>query len=692
LKHAGKYAQYPRLNPPQLGEGTVCAREKTPSDHLGDYTPHVNTPHVNTTPTQTPVQSQRASFVLARWRYLACLLSLLAGMLPAAPLLAAPSAQTAPDPLDEELAYCQELEPEAVRDELNRISQDIFAEGEAGLDLDAIVAREWQAQNMDAIIDQAVVDAVNQVRNGRDWTTRISSAWLPASAESLTQEVATLAFSSEAFHTAIDDLSEAVALAVADEFAALSVQSAAQTMLCLQAYIGGQYSQAFVAAFAEEIRAGASQADLAMADELDRGLLTILGQHRTALGGVGVIIAGQIAGRMVQRMGQDLARRVAGRIAGRVLGRVGAAAIPVLGWVVGIGMIVYDVAESWDGALPQIQAGLQSAEVKATIRDEIVAAVEPELRQAAPQVARDVSNELYAEWLNFQRQYQQVLGLAADNAQFQALLSDVSDVSHLAALVDVLLNVTGRTGFESALASGEFQRLLSLPPAAVEILRMTREIDATLAWANLAGGQLEQVVALEIYKHKTPQELNRETLQTLIGLGDRATVAKLVLLEPDDMVALLGVSSTNLSEVAARLSAPELGRLARYVDAMPPNQANQLILQVQQNPELMGRLQNEGLTTLLARTANLTGALAFLATPPAVTHFPGDVWTVLTAQVDPRLFVHKYGWLVTLAFTGSATLILAALAYSFTLWLMAPVLALVRVVRAPFRKRSGETG
>ncbi len=74
-------------------------------------------------------------------------------------------------------------------------------------------------------------------------------------------------------------------------------------------------------------------------------------------------------------------------------------------------MIVYDVLDSLDGALPQIQESLQSPDAKLLVRDEIVSSLEPELQRELPQIARDVANDLYAEWLDFKRQYRQVLAL-----------------------------------------------------------------------------------------------------------------------------------------------------------------------------------------------------------------------------------------------------------------------------------------
>src|SRR5215203_5854241 len=89
------------------------------------------------------------------------------------PAFAAPpallSAQSAPQPLIP--AGCEMVAPEALRDELNRVSQGIFASdsalssspGSSPLDIEGMVARQWLLVGMNASIDTAVEDAVIEV-------------------------------------------------------------------------------------------------------------------------------------------------------------------------------------------------------------------------------------------------------------------------------------------------------------------------------------------------------------------------------------------------------------------------------------------------------------------------------------------------------------------------------------------------
>src|SRR5690606_23712952 len=161
--------------------------------------------------------------------------------------------------------------------------------------------------------------------------------------------------------------------------------------LCLQAYVNERYSAAMVAAFTAGLQSEAAALDLGENAEVDTGILAVMDRHRSALGGVGVIIATQVAKRVVVKLGQTIAKRV--------VGKAGSTVIPAVGWAVGAGLIVYDVIESRDGALPQIEAGLRDAEVKETIRQEIADAVAAELALEMPLVARDIANDLYASWL-----------------------------------------------------------------------------------------------------------------------------------------------------------------------------------------------------------------------------------------------------------------------------------------------------
>ena len=81
---------------------------------------------------------------------------------------------------------------------------------------------------------------------------------------------------------------------------------------------------------------------------------------------------------------------MAGRIVGRVLGRLGSSLIPWVGWLIGAGLIAWDIWDGSKGALPQIEQSLQSEEVKAAIRAEISDSVSESLDAEMAAIADEV--------------------------------------------------------------------------------------------------------------------------------------------------------------------------------------------------------------------------------------------------------------------------------------------------------------
>ncbi|RIK32879.1 MAG: hypothetical protein DCC57_25580, partial [Chloroflexi bacterium] len=441
--------------------------------------------------------------------------------------------------------------------------------------------------------------------------------------------------------------------------ATLSAESASQTTLCLQSYIGARYSEAMVAAFTREIQAQTAALEFSVDEGSNRGVLAVIDRHKTALGGVGVIIAGQIAKRVVVKLGQTISKRVAGRIVGRVIGKAGSTIIPVAGWAIGAALIVYDLIESRDGALPQIQAGLKTPEVKAAVQAEIADSVETELRLEMPQLARDVANDLQA-----------------------------TDLGALATLIDTSLAAVGQEGLEAALAGGSLARALELPESASPILAATGSFDALLAWADLAGSRLDEVVRLEIYKHKTPETLTRDRLLALLAVDDAQAIARLVLLDEAALDRLLALSTPHVRTLAQTLSADDLGWLAGYLATLPQDQANQLVAQLLDDPGLMARLKDSRVQAQIAAGEEIATTLRFLDAPVTLPRFAEDWLRLATGDVSWALFRAKYGLAVSAAAVGVPLLIVLALLQTLLAWLFAPLRMLGRGLRAASRRPS----
>ncbi len=570
------------------------------------------------------------------------LLALLIAIITLATLPAASHAQDAPTstPTDgvlagEYLDECQQIDEMELRAELNRVAQTAIAQND--IDIAQIVSRQWILLDVDAAIDAEVDAAVDYVAAEENYWNRFLSGWNKGKAEEIAEQVANRAFGSEAFSAEIEELSTAVANEVANEIEIVAIQTASSSLLCLEEFIRAQYSSTMIDLFVDELNQEFATLELegATAD------VSLLEVHTRGLAGVGVIIGSQIAKRILRKLTQ----RIAGKIVGRVLGKAATTLVPVAGWVVGIALIGWDLWEGGKGALPQIQEALKGDDIKAEIRNEVVLAVEPELRRELPQAAADIANDVYADWRQFRDAYDRVLKLADENPIFRDVLSrvDASNVGNLAALIETTSRSLNEAELQAALESGDFERLLYLPDEAMTILDRTDSVTATVAWADLAGGQLDEVVEHEIYKLRDPLDLDRQQLTDLLDLGDDAAIGSLLLTEQSSVDALLALPRDALVALAPRLTPSQLGWLASYSGDLDITRRNVLVSRVLAQPELMATLADGNTKELLLESADLSAALGLLGAPATWQQGVGDALAVANGSVALPLAVAKYG-------------------------------------------------
>jgi hypothetical protein len=595
------------------------------------------------------------------------------------PIWASPEAQSDQTTLQQ----CNLVAEDALQDELNKVTQQVFAEALAKIDLNRIVETQWQKLAIDPVIDAAVDQAVVRVRNEKALWDKFLSGWSADKAQELTKAVASATFEAEGFRQKVDALSSGVASELSQQIAVLSAESVSAAFFCLQTFIADKYANVLVNEFENRVQNAAAKTDLSATGELDTSILTVIGQHKTALGGVGVIIAAQIAKRIVREIGEAIADRIAGQIVARVLGRVGTELIPLVGWLVGAGLIAYDVYASSDGALPEIQTTLKSPEVKTGIRQEIVNAIEPEFRREAPQIARNVANDLFSQWREVKRNIRQVLELADTNPQFKTILNGLEtpdDLARLVSLVGVALPALGSDGFNQAVGDGSLQKALLQPASSYAIIASTKSLDSARNWATLAGDLTDKVVELEIYKHKAPDQLSRPLLEQLVALNNRSAIEKLVLLDPPAIEALLTVSSANLVALASQLAPADLNAVAHYLPLLDQEQKNAFVTRLLSTPSLVTQLQAKEVQKAIASNQDLDAALGFLAAPHDALGICGDVLALLGGKVALRLFLYKYGTgqSMVIGLVGLLlVLIVLRLIWALIAWLVRPVTVLL---------------
>jgi len=602
-------------------------------------------------------------------------------MLPTTPLIAAPAnaQHLQPAPRSDALRDCSAVAEETLQDELNTVVQQIFAKQLATLDLDRIVARQWVTLEMDRTLGQAVDLAVARVQSETDLWNKFLSAWSPDLARDLTLAVATYTFDAPTFRAGMDALATAVSADIAGELTLAAADSASAALYCMQTFIDSNYSLALARAFEQRVQSATTSAQMLDPDAASPDILALIGEHRWALGGVGVIVAAQITRRIMTSVAQRISQRVAGRIVGRVLGRVGTTVVPLAGWIIGAGMIAYDLYDSRDGALPQIQASMKSAEIAAGIRSEVVASIRPELQTETPELARAVANDLFAEWRTVKRNIRQVLDLAAEDAAFADLLASLQSQEQLAKLVQLvglLLAGEGRVALDAAVADGSLRRVLELPDAAMTLVRDSGSLQVALDWSDAVGSRLTEVVALELHKHLTPDAVDRAQLDALLALKDKTAVARLAILPAETSAELLKIADANLVALANLLTPDDLAWLAGELPTLSTAQRNQLIARILSQPEVIEPLRRLGSVAQLADAASLDDAITFLIGSQRGLDYLADGGAVITGAVAPQLFWAKYGLGPTVGgITGVLLILLVALriVWGFGVWLVQPL-------------------
>lgn len=504
------------------------------------------------------------NYACQSWRTLLAGALILALVLTALPTPAATAFAQSSAGGDYTVGDCSQVSREELRSQIEQTARNVLTVESGGIDIAAVVQRQWDRLAMDTVIDHEVMRAVNEVATQEGYFSRLWSGWSADKAEEFATRIANNAFGSANFQQKIEELAAAIAQEIAQEIDADFARAASAAFLCMKAYVGARYSETLFTAFAEKVNVEVSQANIGADVEVDVGLLDV---HGKTLGGLGLIVVGEVARRITQRLSTQIAERIAGRIAQRILGRVGAEFIPVAGWVIGLGLIVWDLWEGGQGALPQIQTALTSEEVKAKIRSEITDSIKRGLPDETAVAALEIAVTFLEEWDGFCDRYNSVCQLAAENPTFQTILNDtpLDQLDKLALLVDTVINDAGRAELNSAIQSGKFETALALPADAYVILRTTHSLTTLLDWARLAGDQLDRVVATGLYRGKAPADFTPQLLNQLLAVEDLAALDKLLALDQTELEQLATFAGPSLAPMASAMTLDELRQLLVYL-------------------------------------------------------------------------------------------------------------------------------
>ena len=566
----------------------------------------------------------------------------------------APSLAVANEEQRPELGYtfqdCNSANEEKLRTELNRLAQEAIKVDSNRIQ--QIVNEHWSKTNMDRVFDREVDKAIEEIASQEDYLSRLWSTWSPEKAKELTTKVAQRTFNSPGFTQAIDDYSKVISAEFVEAVRIASQRSASVALRCMQTHVGEKYSKNLVTLFGTELRQKFSTTKLTPSTPD----LPAFADHSKTFVGIGAIIGAYIGKKLIER----LVRRIAGRIVGRILGKGATTFIPVVGWVVGTGLIVWDLVEGGQGAFPHIETALKSQDAKADIRFEIAKIAQNELSDELPGIARQVADEVFGSWQELKRQITNIIRLADKDPEFKKFLGEVppSQVYRLSRQVEIYIELKGKKGLSESFASGSFQRIFWLPEGALDILSYTRSIDDVASWYNLSGPLLTKVAKLEIYKSKKHDEISRSELEKLTLFEDKSIVADLLLLDKSVRDALLSLSSSHLEHFARRLEFDELRWLGLYVRDLPQEKRDALLRHLRKDASLMSRLKSDGVKREITSSEQVDTVLKFVGREPSWVDGLNDVGQLFSGALSVDLFWHRYGQYKYIALTIIGLLLL----------------------------------
>lgn len=564
-------------------------------------------------------------------------------------------------PLYQNLDYtppqCKGLNEDTFRVDLTRIVEDFFINEAATTDIQSIVDRKWLLLRIDGVIDSEVDKAVKRVKNNTGYWGRFTSNWSSGQAEKLVQDIAEMAFSNSTyFKSSLQELSESVSQELSHKLETTFVKSSSYAMDCLQQFIGDEYSQTAVNVFGTYLKDSTQDFD-GYKINYQPETLAFLKAHKSGFGGASyLLIKNVVAKRLFTEIENRIVRQVAARISERIAGGL----IPLVDFLV----LLQTVADfiNPDATLNQIQESLKKPEIKQNFRTEIVDSVEKQLSVQSPEIASLISSAVYDQWKGFIDDSGFTLSLAKELPELNNIL-ETNDLAKVSKLVKVLEDNLGLNAVKESIQDGSFEKLLALPERSYRILnRRDSSPTLLLKWADLAGTQIEDVVTLELYRHFSPDELDRQLLADILALKDNSTISKLSLLEIDAIHNLFLISKENLILVATHLSSQDLSQLAEYLGELDSQQIDRLLRLINENSLV---IKNPSAIEHILQSQDFNAALQAWKKVPSVFSFIGDVSSIFTNSISWRLLLDKYGLPAFFLIVCIPTLLILAIATWF---------------------------
>lgn len=557
------------------------------------------------------------------------------------------------------IPQCQGIKDEDFKSELKRNIENFFADEITKNNIQPIVERNWQDLKLDAVIDYEVDDAVIAVKNQTGYWGRFTSNWNSEQAKRLTEKIINLAFNnSSAVGAKFQILSEKVAKELFAKIEPISVESSVYAMDCLQQFIGSQYSQIVVDVFDNNLQR--SIEDIGSNITLSTDSINFVNSHKGGFGGATyLLIKNVIAKRVIDQITSRVVQQVAERIGTRIAESI----IPIFDAVVLL-QTIWDFANP-DAGLATIRNYIKKPEIKQEFQRHITDEFEKEMRGQSKLIAGEIVDDVYKEWQNFKSGSSQLLSFAKELPEFEKILRD-NEPAKISLLLGELLAKMERSQVKALIKDGSFNRLISLPVSSYDILKMPEGFKLLFDWVNLSGSQIDDVVKLELYKHLSPKDLDRQLLIDILSLQEPSTISKLSLLDIDSIRKLLStVSKRNLLSIADYLSSDDLQHLAGYLDKVQPEQVNRLLKFLISTPSV---IKNPSVMAHILNSQDIDAAIRFWEKPVNLFTLFNSIFEVFADFTYLPLVSDKYGIPIVILFIGIPFILVLALVLAIITW------------------------
>lgn len=478
-----------------------------------------------------------------------------------------------------------------------------------------LVHKSWDETDIERVLDAEIDRAVADTKQRTSYGERFLSGWNQETARQLADSVAQLAFTSPAVNREMKHLAERITANLTRQLEPRSRWAIERGLTSIQTYLGSNYSRHLVPVMERHVK----DMHLQLGPKFSMGNVgDAAARHAVALSGITVIIASHIAKKVLQQLTEKIFHRIIGRFASRILGRVGTVAIPVVGWLIGAGMIVFDLVQGADGALPDIQKALKSHETKVELCNQVTIAFEQELPTIMAETQEDLATEVYNIWLSFLGKYPAVLKLTRESELFRTEIvettpADSANFNKLAHLVEVSLNAAGKEEVVGLVARGILQKLKLLPEESHVIILDTGSPLVLYQWSELAHERLMEVVRLGLHRHIKPIDLDRDQLSALLEIKDPISVGLLLKLDLGEVKTALRIfPAAQLDRLLKLLSTDAMKTMARYGHNASRGVTEEFVRLLIADPRLIRFIGTDGMNQIFLAGGTIDDLKSFL--------------------------------------------------------------------------------